>query len=72
MKNREMTASDIKTVLPLYVFYYNVQENGCWTEELAAKIHQVLNIEDSFSLILEKTTPRLDLQRKPFCANLSG
>ena len=52
MKIREMTASDIKAVLPLYISYYNEQENGCWTEELAAKrIHQVLNMEGSFSLI---------------------
>lgn len=55
MKIREMTVSDIKDVLPLYVSYYNEQENGCWTEELAGKrIHQVLSMEDSFSLIMEE------------------
>lgn len=55
MKIREMTIFDINAVLPLYVSYYNEQEKGCWTEESARKrIHQVLSMEDSFSLILEK------------------
>ena len=55
MNIREMTISDIKAVLPLYISYYNDQENGCWTEESAARrIHQVLSMEDSFSLMLEK------------------
>ena len=35
MKIREMTTSDIQSVLPLYVSYYNEQEDGCWTEESA-------------------------------------
>ena len=57
MNIREMTTSDIKKVLPLYISYYNEQENGCWTEETAGRrIHQVLSMGDSFSLILEKTT----------------
>ena len=55
MKYREMTTADIETVLPLYISYYNEHEDCCWTEESAGKrIHQVLSIEDSFSLILEK------------------
>lgn len=55
MKIREMTASDMKAVLPLYVSYYNEQEGGCWMEESAGRrIHQVLCMEDSFSLILEE------------------
>ena len=55
MHIREMTTSDIKAVLPLYVSYYNEQENGYWTEETAdRRIHQVLSMEDSFSLILER------------------
>ena len=34
--------------------HYNDQEDGCWTEESAGKrIHQVLSMEDSYSLILE-------------------
>ena len=50
-----MTTSDIKVILPLYVSYYNEQENNCWTGEAAGKrIHQILSTEDSFSLILEK------------------
>lgn len=55
MKFREMTTVDIEAVLPLYISYYNEHEDGCWTEESAGKrIHQVLSIEDSFSLILEE------------------
>ena len=54
MKIREMTVSNINAVLPFYISYYNEQENGCWTEERAAKrIHQVLSMEDSLSLIAE-------------------
>lgn len=55
MQIREMTTAEIKDVLPLYISYYNEQEGGCWTEESASKqIHQVLSMEDSFSLILEQ------------------
>ena len=54
MEVREMKLSDIKAVLPMYLAYYNDQEDGCWTEESAGKrIHQVLSMEDSYSLILE-------------------
>ena len=54
MEVREIKLSDIKAVLPMYLAYYNDQEDGCWTEESAGKrIHQVLSMEDSYSLILE-------------------
>lgn len=55
MKIREMRTADIEAVLPLYISYYNEQEEGCWTKETAGKrIHQVLCMEDSFSLILKE------------------
>ena len=55
MRIREMTLADIQAVLPLYISYYNEHEDGCWTEETAGKrIHQVLSIENSFSLIGEE------------------
>ena len=53
MNIRKMKVSDIDSVLWLYIDYYNRVENGCWTEEKAKKrLHQVLTIEDSYSLIL--------------------
>lgn len=55
MKIREMSITDIESVLPLYISYYNQQEGGCWTEHSARKrIRQVLSIEDSYSLLLEE------------------
>ena len=55
MQIREMTTADIHAVLPLYISYYNEHEGGNWTKETAGKrIHQVICIEDSFSLILEE------------------
>ena len=54
MNIREMNIKDIEVVLPLYISYYNDVEDCCWTEETAGKrIHQVLSMEDSYSLILE-------------------
>ena len=54
MEIREMKQEDIALVLPLYIEYYNQHEDSCWTEVTAAKrISQVLNINDSFSLIME-------------------
>lgn len=51
---REMELNDIAAVLPLYISYYNEQEEGCWNEDTAAKrIHQVLSMEDSYGLIVE-------------------
>ena len=51
---REMLLKDIPAVLPLYISYYNEHENSQWNENTAAKrIHQVLSMEDSYSLIAE-------------------
>ena len=55
MEIREMGLSDIQAVLPMYIAYYNGQEEGCWTEETAGKrIYQVLSMEGACSLILEE------------------
>lgn len=55
MKIREMNIADIEKVISLYISYYNEHEEGCWTETTASRrIHQVLSMEDSFSLILEE------------------
>ena len=54
MNIAEMYLNDIENVLELYVDYYNNHEEGCWTKETARKrIHQVLSIEDSYSLIMK-------------------
>ena len=54
MKSRIMTEDDIQKVVPLYIDYYNNQEDGEWTPETTYKrIHQVWNHEDSYCLILE-------------------
>ncbi len=51
---REMLLKDIPAVLPLYISYYNEQNKSQWNENTAAKrIHQVLSMEDSYSLIAE-------------------
>ena len=51
---REMELNDIAAVLPLYISYYNEQEDSCWNENTARKrIHQVLSMEDSYGLIAE-------------------
>lgn len=53
MEIREIIDTDISSVLPLYISYYNGQEEGCWTEITAGKrIHQVLSMEDSYGLIM--------------------
>ena len=55
MKIREMSLEDIEAVLPMYISYYNNQEEGCWTLETAGKrIRQVLHMDDSYALILEQ------------------
>lgn len=55
MSTREMTLEDIEAVLPLYISYYNEQEDGCWIPETAQKrIHQVLSMEDAYGLIVEE------------------
>lgn len=54
MKYSVMKETDIKRIIPLYIDYYNNQENGAWTTETTYKrIHQVLTREDSYCLILE-------------------
>lgn len=49
-----MELNDIDLVIPLYIDYYNNHEDGCWTETTAKRrIRQVLNTEDSYSLIMK-------------------
>ena len=49
MKIREMVTADIDAVLPMYISYYNRQENGCWTKETAGRrIHQVVSMEGAY------------------------
>ena len=53
MKIREMTQNDIASVVPLYISHYNSREGSHWNEETATKrIRQVMNIEDSYALIM--------------------
>lgn len=52
MKYSIMNESDVRTVAEKYMDYYNTHEEGCWTLEKAYKrIHQMVTIEDSMSLI---------------------
>lgn len=54
MNYRLMQESDIALLVPLYVDYYNVHEDGEWTVQTVTKrIHQVWSQEDSYCLILE-------------------
>ena len=54
MEIRKIEVSDISSMLPVYISYYNNQENSCWTEITAGKrIHQVLSMEDSYGLIMK-------------------
>ena len=54
MEIRKIEANDISSMLPVYISYYNNQENSCWTEITAGKrIHQVLSMEDSYGLIMK-------------------
>ena len=49
-----MKESDFNTIIPIYLDYYNNQEEGTWTIETAYKrIHQIWSIEDSYCLILK-------------------
>lgn len=49
-----LTENNMKSVIPLYIEYYNRCEDAEWTEEKANKrIHQIVTIEDSYGLILE-------------------
>ena len=54
MQIEVMDIKDIEIVIPLYIDYYNNYEEGCWTEETARRrIQQVLNIDDSYSLLMK-------------------
>lgn len=51
---RKMSEEDINNVVPLYVEYYNNNEDAEWTIETTYKrIHQVWSREDSYCLIWE-------------------
>ena len=51
---REMTISDTRSVLPLYIDYYNTCEDGEWTEETAGRrIRQVLGMDGGYGLLME-------------------
>ena len=48
-----MSEEDINNVVPLYIEYYNNNEDAEWTTETTFKrIHQVCSREDSYCLIL--------------------
>ena len=49
-----MSKEDINNVVPLYIEYYNNNEDAEWTTETTFKrIHQVWSREDSYCLIWE-------------------
>lgn len=51
---REMTISDARSVLPLYIDYYNTCEESKWTEETARRrIRQVLGMDGGYGLLME-------------------
>lgn len=51
---RKMAEEDINNVVPLYIEYYNNNEDAEWTTETTYKrIHQVWSREDSYCLIWE-------------------
>lgn len=53
MKIQVMNVEDIYKVLDLYINYYNKVEGSSWNKKTAYKrIHQVVSMEDSFSLII--------------------
>ena len=54
---KKMTVEDINYILDLYIDYYNNIEDSKWRKQTAYKrIHQVLTMEDSYSLVLKKAT----------------
>lgn len=60
MKIQVMNVEDIYKVLDLYINYYNKAEGSSWNEKTAYKrIHQVISMEDSFSLIAQDKTKTL-------------
>jgi len=53
MEYKILKVTDIEKVIPLYIEYYNDVEGAKWTEETVYKrIHQIVTMEDSYSLIL--------------------
>ena len=53
MKIAVMTLEDVKSVIPLYINYYNTHEGSCWTEETTqCRITQVITMNGSYSLIM--------------------
>ena len=54
MTYRIMGETDIPSVIPLYIEYYNDHEGDNWTEETTRKrIHQVITREDAYCLLME-------------------
>ena len=54
MEIKEIDISDISSIIPAYISYYNEQENSCWTEATVKKrIYQVLTTQDSYGLIMK-------------------
>ena len=52
---RPLEESDINRIIPLYIDYYNTEEDGAWTPATVYKrIHQVWSAEDALCLLLEK------------------
>jgi len=52
MEYIKLTEENISEVINAYVDYYNNHEDGCWTYEKAYKrIHQVMTIEGSESMV---------------------
>ena len=51
---RKMNEEDIEKIVPLYIEYYNNNEDAEWTKETTYKrIHQVWSREDSYCLVWE-------------------
>lgn len=51
---RKMNEEDIQKIVPLYIEYYNNNEDAEWTTETTYKrIHQVWNREDAYCLVWE-------------------
>lgn len=55
MNYRIMEESDIESVIELYINYYNIHEESCWTYETTFKrIHQIWSKEGAYCLVLEE------------------
>lgn len=51
---RKMNKEDVEKIVPLYIEYYNNNEEAEWTTETTYKrIHQVWSREDSYCLVWE-------------------